>query len=72
MTENDKKRFDSFFRTDRYFKNVSEADMMRNACEMDKLHEYLQGSFTDDDERLRTLKYMHFAYALGRYGKGAT
>lgn len=66
MTQKDKQRFDEFFHTNKYFYNVTDADLLLNACECEKLFEYLQTEFPVED-RTNIKKYMVFAYALGKY-----
>ena len=67
MTKSDKARFDEFFHSDKYFRNVTDTDLLLNACECEKLYEYLQNELPERD-RADIKKYMVFAYALGRYG----
>lgn len=66
MTVKDKERFDEFFYTDKYFRNVTDMDLLRNACECEKLYEYLQNEFSEE-EKADVKRYMVFAYALGKY-----
>lgn len=63
MTENDKKRFNEIFHSDKYFKNISDIDMMRTTAECDRLREYIKEELPE----ATILQYMHFAYWLGIY-----
>lgn len=68
MHSSDKKRFDEFFHTNKYFRNVSNVDLLMNAIECEKLFEYLQ---RDLPKRSKTdiKTYMVFAYSLAKYGE---
>ena len=68
LSISDKTRFDEFFHTDRYFHNVTNVDLLKYACECEKLFEYLQDELPDGD-KTDIKKYMVFAYALGKYDR---
>lgn len=61
MTENDKNRFNEIFHSDKYFKNVSDVDMIRTANECEKLREYI----LEELPEATISQCMHFAYWLG-------
>ena len=67
MTEYDKKRFDEIFHSDKYFKNVSDVDMLRTAAECYKLYDYInaENPIEEPIKDREIAKYMHFAYWLG-------
>lgn len=67
MTKKDKERFDEFFHTDKYFRDVTDMDLLRNACECEKLFEYLQHEFSEE-EKADIERFMVFAYNLAKYG----
>lgn len=48
IPEGDKKRFDEFFHTDKYFRDVTDVDLLRNAIECEKLYKYLQDEMSED------------------------
>lgn len=68
IAEGDKKRFDDFFHTDKYFRDVTKVDLLRDTIECGKLYEYLQDEMSED-EKADVKRYMVFAYALGKYGR---
>lgn len=68
IAEGDRKRFDEFFHTDKYFRDVTNVDLLRNAIECEKLYEYLQDEMSED-EKADVKRYMVFAYTLGKYGR---
>lgn len=74
MTEFDKKRFDEIFNSDKYFKHVSNVDMLRSANECNKLYDYLVERLVGRASNDITV-YMNFAYWFGvineRQKKGA-
>ncbi len=68
IPEGDKKRFDEFFHTDKYFEDVTDVDVLRDNIECEKLYEYLQDEMSGD-EKSDIKRYMLFAYVLGKYGR---
>lgn len=68
IPEGDKKRFDEFFHTDKYFEDVTDVDLLRDNIECEKLYEYLQDEMSGD-EKSDIKRYMLFAYVLGKYGR---
>lgn len=68
IAEGDKKRFDDFFHTDKYFRDVTKVDLLRDTIECGKLYEYLQDEMFED-EKADIKRYMVFAYALGKYDR---
>lgn len=68
IPEGDKKRFDEFFHTDKYFEGVTDVDLLRDNIECEKLYEYLQDEMSGD-EKSDIKRYMLFAYVLGKYGR---
>lgn len=68
MTAGDKKKFDSFFHSDKYFRNVTDIDLMRDAREVEKLYEYLELDLSEE-EKTDIKRWMIFAYSYGKYGE---
>ena len=65
MLGESKKRYDEIFHSDKYFRNVTDADFIRSACECDKLFQYLQEEGVSIEEPLGVKRYMHFAFWIG-------
>lgn len=66
MTEADKKYFDSIFKSDKHFRRISEVDMLRSAGQCWKLRDYLESELGELKTEKDFLRFLHFAYHLGR------
>lgn len=61
----DKERFDQIFHSNKHFREITDVDFIRSACECEKLFNYLQGEGLELEETLDVKKYMQFAFWLG-------
>lgn len=58
----DNEQFEEIFYSCKYFKNVTDMDMLRTAEKCEKLRKWLE----KDKNNYNISHYMHFAYWLGR------
>lgn len=64
MTQTDKDLFDEIFHDDKYFKHVSDIELLRSARDCNCLYEWLEKEVSKED--ISSIdRYMHFAYWLG-------
>ncbi len=65
----DKERFDYIFHSSKHFREITDVDFIRSACECEKLFNYLQGDGVELEKELDVKKYMQFAFWLGMIEK---
>ena len=65
MLGESKKRYDEIFHSDKYFRNVTDCDFIRSACECDNLFQYMQEEGVPIESPLDVKKYMQFAFWIG-------
>ena len=74
MTVKDKERFDKIFCSSKFFEDITDMDLLRVACECEKLFDFLQDEniVANSGKSEDTRKFMVFAYWLGVINTGGT